>query len=477
MLKMDEQVLVSRIEREADRYGRKYRNYMRILENSSLLSKFRPITAMDYWALGKMLDKVDEHIKLCEADGSVADLGMLPRIARDVVTISYGISPISLIASVQPQDEEIAIVYYKAAKAMTTSGNLAAGDVIASALGDWKTPIAYSVSEVTETIGSGNGSTKTFTATLANAPIRPGTVTVQATVGGAVVTASDVNADGNLLGVGASGTVDYATGDISVTFETAPDDTTSVVCVYWASQEDVSLGLKEINYELVSRVIRAKIYALKGVTGLFKSYAMQKRFGIAAEEELAIDLVNAINSEICGELIRKMVQLAPSGVTWSVTVPNYVSYFEHKQSIKDAIAGAERKIIEQAKRGAISFIIAGSGVASVLRTLFGWETVYDGQGMATAHLFGKLDGVPVIRVTDTSVLDANKAIIGYKGASAFETPAVYAPYMPLTVTNVLPTPHPLVTQRAAAVWAGVEVLVRNFLTTLTITGTYPYGGS
>jgi hypothetical protein len=131
-------------------------------------------------------------------------------------------------------------------------------------------------------------------------------------------------------------------------------------------------------------------------------------------------------------------------------------------------------MIENAKRGAISFIIAGSGVCSVLRTLFGWETVYEGRGMATAHLYGNLDGIPVIRVTDTNVLDANQAIVGYKGPSAFEAPIVYAPYMPITVTSVLPTASPIVTQRAAATWAAVEVLVNNFTYGLAVSGTYPY---
>jgi hypothetical protein len=66
-------------------------------------------------------------------------------------------------------------------------------------------------------------------------------------------------------------------------------------------------------------------------------------------------------------------------------------------------------------------------------------------------------------------------IIGYKGASEFEAPAVFCPYMPITVTSVLPTTHPLVTQRAAATWAAVEVLVNRFLVGGQVTGTYPWG--
>ncbi len=127
---------------------------------------------------------------------------------------------------------------------------------------------------------------------------------------------------------------------------------------YWGNIEDLSLGVKEINYELDTKQVRAKIYAVKGLVGLFKSWQIQKRFGISAEEELAVDLVNALNSEILGDLIRKMKDALPATVRWDVTPPAGTDYFLHYQTFKFVLAGAEKKLVEQAKRGIISFIIA-----------------------------------------------------------------------------------------------------------------------
>lgn len=470
MPRVDEAVVLTKVEREAERLARKYRPYMDIFERKSLLRYFKPITTWDRWALGKMLESVDDMVRMCEANGSVGDLGILPRIAHDVVTIAYGTSPISLIASTQPIDEELGLVYYKAVKAVSTAGNLTAGDIIVSVFGDLKTPQGFGGAENTEVIGTGDEATKTFNATLTYKPVRPGTVVVTASG----VTGQDVNYDGKIIGDGISGTVNYQTGAISVTFDTAPSAGVAVEVTYWGDVEDLSLGIREVNFELTAIQVRAKIYALKGVTGLFKSWALQKRFGISAEEELATDLVNALNAEILGDLIRKMRNRLAGYVTWDATTPSGTSYFEHKQSFKDALAGVEKKIVERSKRGAISFIIAGSKVASVIRTLFGWEMVYDGKGIFTAHLFGNLDGIPVIRVVDPAILPEDEAIVGYKGVSEFEAPAVFAPYMPITVTSVLPTVHPLVTQRAAASWSAVEVLVDRFLYGLRVTGTLPY---
>lgn len=461
--------LMESIDKKADFYYKKYRPYVKELMDHSLLKKFKRIDSFDVWALGEMLRKTDEMISICEANGTVADLGVLPRIAKDVVTITYGTSPISLIATVQPLEEEVGLIYYKTVVAMNSQGNITAGDRIASSLGDWKTPIGYSSAETTETIGNGDGSTTTFSATLAYRPIRPGTVIVRA--GNAV--GSDINQDGTIVGAGIrEGIINYETGAISITFNTAPESGVFVNCTYFGNIETLTLGVKEINYELVTKQVRAKIFALKGVTGLFKAYSMQKRFGVAAEEELAIDLVNTLNAEILGTMIRNLnnAVLPNAVVTWNDTPQGGVSYFEHKQGIKDAMAGVEKKIIQNAKKGAISYIIAGSGVARVLRTLFGWETLYDGHGMATAHLFGKLDGIPVVRVSDDNVLPSNVAIIGYKGPTGFEAPIAFCPYMPVTVTAVLPTPHPLVSQRAVACWAGIEVLVERFLGKLVLTG-------
>jgi len=73
--------------------------------------------------------------------------------------------------------------------------------------------------EVTgEVIGTGDGYATTFTATLANKPIKPGTVKVT----DGTETLTD-NGDGTLTGdQGGSGTINYVTGEISVTFANAP---------------------------------------------------------------------------------------------------------------------------------------------------------------------------------------------------------------------------------------------------------------
>lgn len=86
-----------------------------------------------------------------------------------------------------------------------------------------------------KTIGTGNGTNKTFAATLDQQLIQPGSVVVT----DEVETFSD-DGSGNLIGDAAgTGTINYVTGAISVTFNTAPTNTTPVV----ATSRNIPFGV------------------------------------------------------------------------------------------------------------------------------------------------------------------------------------------------------------------------------------------
>lgn len=60
----------------------------------------------DYYCLGQQLESFDIYKSISEEEGSLAQLGRIPHVAYDVLTVAYGQSPVSVIASVQPIDEE-----------------------------------------------------------------------------------------------------------------------------------------------------------------------------------------------------------------------------------------------------------------------------------------------------------------------------------------------------------------------------------
>jgi hypothetical protein len=405
---------------------------------------------------------------MCEDDGSLSSLGQLPNVAFDVITAVYGASILPIIASVQPIDEERGMIYFKNLRSRHTKGSQIAGQTIVSPNTLSQTPYDYASNAMKNEIGATHdGTSAQVSFTLSMAPIRSESLTVTAgMLSGKDVGPQAGNLTGSVWGNGFSGDVNYSTGVVTLKFSTLPPAGTQILVNYQQNYE-LSPEIPAIDTFFDSKSVNAQVYALKGSIGMMQSFAMSKRFGLTAEDELSRDLVQEINREIGGDLIRRLRLAAPNRSTptvWSRTAPAGVSYFEHKQTYKDYLAKAETAMIGAAGRGTISVLIVGRSHASVIQTLPGFEKLYDGNTLG-AHVFGRLDGMTIVRVLESSILGDEEGIAIWRGASPFESSAIYAPFMPLTVTGTIPNaPNPLQNVKAAAVWAAVDVAVPAFVT-------------
>ncbi|EDP74402.1 hypothetical protein [Hydrogenivirga sp. 128-5-R1-1] len=83
----------------------------------------------------------------------------------------------------------------------------------------------------TENIGSGNGTTTSYSYTTKNIPVSPTSVSITYTVGGVLYTAVD-DGRGSISGTNLTGTIAYDTGVISLTFSTVPDNATPIDIKY-----------------------------------------------------------------------------------------------------------------------------------------------------------------------------------------------------------------------------------------------------
>jgi hypothetical protein len=420
------------------------------------------------YALGTQLDAWNDYVALCEEDGSLNQLGKIPNVALDVITVAYGTSPISVISSVQPIDEEQGTVYFKELIAQTTRGNVTANQSIAKADGvaDVSEPQGFAGDYLTESLGNTVGATQTYNLTLTEYPVRKQRVTINIATP-SPLTCFDANGDGVLVGSGAYGTVNYTTGAVVLELAADPSGAYAITSTY-ATDFSADTDIPKVLTRLTSKGVHARVFALKDTVGLEQSYAMRRRFGMIAEDEIATDLVAAINAEVCSTAIAQLVANAVGNTNFDKAAPSGVSYFEHKQTFKDKLADAEAVMLGNAGRGQVSVIVAGRKVAAIIGTLPGFTKISDGSTMG-AHIYGTLDGVTVVRAPTTGAISADVAVLIYKGASPFEAASVYAPYMPLVVTTALPTgTNPLLSQRAAAIWAAIEPLVPSFATKLTV---------
>ena len=460
------------IAKKAERYFDEYSDQFDLLEKTPL-TKVRKLTPRDYYNVGRMAESFKRVQQIAEATGSVSDLGLLPKVALDVITISYGTNPLSMIASVQPINNSRGIVYFKDVQAGTTFGGLTAGQTLANVdAGVQVVPTGYAGAQTSnESLGNTSTGVLTYAGTLANVPVRKGTAIFA--VGGTQLLTTVDNGLGGVFGTNIQVVINYTTGAFTISLVVDPVtlDSSGVLAITATYEQDLesATDIRKLNYELTSKDVLAKVYALKGVNGILKDFAFMQEFGISASDELAQDLVNGINSEIFGDMVRLLVARAVGLTQFDFTTPSGISQIEHFRSFKIKLSRADTTLNSNAGRGTINFMIVGKNLAEVISNQTGWIKLYDGINTAGSHLYGTLDGIPVIRVPLTALLDANKGIMGFRGSN-FEAAGVYSPYMPLTVTGLLPNGvNPLSNQRAAASWAAVDTLVDNFITTFEVT--------
>lgn len=499
-MELDEKQLDKKLDMSAERYRRKFRAQIDCLEKYSPLAKIRGINAQDVVALGRMCEQYQDYqdFIINEAGGTAADLGPLPKIALDILTGSYGASIVPLLSSTQPLDEERGIVYFKTTKADTTRGNVTAEQKLRDAIqapavypegfaGEKNGAVQYTlVSGDINTFNASTGDVVTHVQSIA-ACIRPNTLRITASWDSTIQGFDDGN--GKVYGVKCYGTVTYGAlqadgsvtpSSISMKFATLGGIGATINYGYSTNYEANGASIPKIKTGLDSTDIEAEIFALATDMGLFKGFALKKRFGKNADDEMIQDLTGEINAEMGNALIHRIVlawkERNDAGyatlTSWSKTLPTGVSWFEHKQALKDQLALVEGEILTQAGRGVINYILAGASAAAHFSTLPGF--VKKNITASGPSVYGELDGITVIRVPMTWV-DADfttwDAICVYKGNGQFDTPAVNAPYMPLFVVNdryVTPN-NPLVKQGVAACWTGLKVVCPAFIGKLRIT--------
>jgi len=489
--------LASTISEGAERAAKRWPSLVENFVNKSVLARTKGVTEEEVYALGQMLESWEKYYSFCENNGNVSDLGTLPKHALEIITADFGTSIVPHVASVQPIQERLGIVYFKTVRATKTRGNIESGDYMqhpfrpphasdgdTGEFDDLRYPEGYAGEYVTTTVTiTGDDTSTNFADPLElddsnSNTIRPRSVILEGTYTDADGTERTIKAiddgEGALLGNGVTGFVRYQTsgsdaaGITNLSFGEAPESGDVTFTVQYATDFEESGFVPEINFTIEHASIEAEIFALTQSQGMFKAFEFQNRFGQSAEEMIARDLTGALNLELGNTAITRLVAAAENlpnnSVTFNAGVPQYVSYSEHMQQLKAIIVRSSSTILRNAGRGQTNYLIAGYDAAGLIATLPGWtQQIVNTPG---SNIWGTLDGMTVIRAPH---IQSNAIYCVYKGNGGFDTPLVYSPYMPLVVSKTLQDIDNILKNRAvAAVWAGMKVVAPTFVTKIVI---------
>lgn len=273
-------------------------------------------------------------------------------------------------------------------------------------------------------LGEGDGTKKSFSGKLQYKPVIPGTLTV---VAGTVVGSDD--GAGNIKGDGVSGTVNYATGEVSVSFSTAPASGTVVKATYRYDQENGGYAEIKFKYEKEKvKVISRKIGA--SWTSEFEE-DVQAYFGISIES----DMVSAMSQQAIFETEAKihlelyaLAQASGAKATWSVTPPDGVSDKDHMFMLKKAINQVDAAIAKQLGYIPVGnrFLICGTDALAHVGDLDGFEGNANVQGNVGSAKVGTLNKKYSVYFNPT--LPDNAIVVGVKPADPLLMGFGYFPY-------------------------------------------------
>ena len=457
----------------AENYERKYKPHIELFE-SSIIGKHVGRSASHINALGKMLDNWEQYKAKKESNGTIATLGDVPTVAAGVITASFASNAMNVICNVQPLPEQSANIYFEETKSSTTRGNVTAGQMLLAPNAMPEVfPVNFSGNACTAVIGqtSTTAATLTFPAAAPQLPILPRTVTVGVAFADGAETAID-DGQGGLIGRTFGGSIDYATGNVILNFQKQPDEAADISLGYGYNQEAAKSEV-EIEVDLKTFNVTAKMYALRAQLGIFKQFTLEQRFGIDGKERLAVRLTQELNNELTNEAIAKVITFCPkdSVEEWNKTPKAGTTWIEHKLEFLDVIARAENNLQQKAGRGKISTMICSPNVATIIRNLPGF--VPAGIVGPGATIYGTLDDITIVRAPQLAMEPnsptANSAFCIYRGEEPFDGAMVYAPYMPIVAIEDVPVEQTILMKRnGVAHMTGIACPSPNFLTRIDV---------
>lgn len=384
-----------------------------------------------------LLENTYQYCNRMDETTRVVNLGSFVDYGFDVISATVPNLIAHDILSVQPMNAKHGAIFYLQYLYGNNKGAAVAGNAMNNPFTGQDGNFHFSDDKIFgESAGIGDGSTTTVSVTLGYVPVRKNSVTVTA---GTIIATDD--GAGALSGTGVSGTINYETGAISLTYTTAPAIDTAILVDYRYDMDLTTVGFSQVDLDLQSISLEAFPRKLRARWLLDAGFELQKMKGIDAESELVVAMSSEIKFEIDGELLQELYRLAAhTGFTWDCQLPagSAISYIEYKRTIIDLFTEMSNKIFTSTKRVGANFIVAGVNVCSIIETLPEFDGIELGSTTINGpHYIGTLQNK--WKIYKNPFYGENNFVMGYKGASYLDAGYVYAPYMPLyaTPTQVL----------------------------------------
>jgi len=393
-----------------------------------------------------MIEQEVRHLKRLSEETRALSVGpfmkyVLPVIRRTAIRLVA-----TQIASVQPMTGPIGGIAFYRPKYASDKGSVAAGTEMNKVLNKW-----YSSNFIDgERVQVGDGATVAFSRNLAWPRPQSGTVVIkldgviQGTDNGA---GAIIPVAGSAL-VGGSGSINYQSGQLGLSFGTAPATDAVITCEYRYDNE-LNARIPEVQLDIEIKSIQAESRKLKSLASVEAADDLRSLWG----RNIDADLVAQMSDEMTAEIDREIAGTALNAVEplavvkWDRATASGISDPEHLKSLVIRMSRASHIIHRRTQRAPANWVITSSEVASLLDNIDGFTAVDEGhvyQGGIIKQ--GVLKRKWVVFVDP--LFPANQMLMGYQGPSILDTGLIYSPYIPMEITPNFIDPNDMSLRRA-----------------------------
>lgn len=398
-----------------------------------------------------------------EAMTDTGDIAQFKRISIPLVRRIYPQLIANKIVSVQPLLGPTGLVYYLRFRYSSNKGAMRGADLTPSgyptddptslqqlASGDGNLEIFYThqfVQNETSSTDAGDDTVSVY-APLEHTPVLAGTMTGTVYDGSTAVQTFVVAANGTFtftdIGTpspkATSGTLDVVTGEVTLTWGSAPG-ANHIVMSYEYNME-CNQDLPEVNLVVESEEIAAKTRKLKAVWSYEAQQDLRSQHNLDAEAELTAVLAQEINLEIDREVLTDLRNNAGTIAVWDFNTALGDTIKEKYESLYVKVVEVSNVVHRKTLRGGCNWLVTSPEVASV------FETATAGFAPAPSETFTSSLGVQYVgtinnrwRLYKDPLFPQGQILMGYKGDSYMDSGYFYCPYVPLTQTPVVLDPE------------------------------------
>ncbi len=258
-----------------------------------------------------------------------------------------------------------------------------------------------------------------------------------------------------------------------------------------------SPSIPEIDIKIESIAITAESRKLKAKWSPELAQDLNAYHSMDAEVELTSILSQQIALEIDREvLVDLLTQASGANLFWSRAPGRFVNKLtgdpvnlasslaigpaftgtvrEWYETLVETVIDVANTIHRKTLRGAANFMVCGPDVATILEASAMYRTKVsidgDGQGASVFSIGCEAVGTLTNRFTvyKDPYFPRSKVLVGFKGGSYLETGYVYAPYVPLIVTQTIYNPEDFSPRRGVMTRYGKKMVRSDFYGTVSL---------